>query len=382
MGTTPQPASSASEGHVEPRPEPAFPRRSRLAVLALTLSLLPVVSWASCATGLLDAEAEGAALWLASLPLALVGAILGFVNAHRLGRRPFADRPRDDRPFGRGMSLAAGILGLLSPVVTFFAGIPFVEITRGRRLVRRGKSRLPTTKTDPGWLDGPELPRLDAPEAAAAAWRENAATEHASVASFAHLSTQLIALGAPATLVEAAHQDALDEIRHARLCYGVARAIDGEEVGPAPFPWAVRPADEVPSFAQLAADALVEACLLEGASARLVAALAAADDVEPSIREVLRSIAADEGRHAAHGWHLIAWARAAGGAIVDEALARRLAAQPEHIEAALDPRWAEGQLERWGIPSRALWERCYADAYESVARRLAALIEGALAHAA
>ena len=41
--TTSVPHSSASHGHVEPRVEPAFPRRSRLAVVALILAVLPKV---------------------------------------------------------------------------------------------------------------------------------------------------------------------------------------------------------------------------------------------------------------------------------------------------------------------------------------------------
>lgn len=379
-----QPATSASESHVEPRVEPAFPRRSRLAVLALVLALLPFVSWAGCATGMLDPENEGAIAWVLSVPLALAGCIVGFVNASRLRRHRRSERPGDDRPLGRRMSLVAGVVGLLSPVVTLFAGIPFVQITRGRRLVRGGTSRLPATAADTGWLDDePTEPRrIDAPPAAADAWRENAATEHASVAAFAHLSTQLLALGAPAALVEAAHKDALDEVRHARVCYGLARAIDGRRVGPAAFPWAVRPADGAPTHARLAADALVEACLLEGASARLIAALAAADDVEPAIKGALRAIAADEGRHAAHGWQLIAWAREQGGAVVDEELWRALDGQPASIEAGLDSRWAEGQLARFGIPSSERWERCYRQAYEHTAARLAKMAPRSAARAA
>ncbi|MBC7172346.1 MAG: hypothetical protein H5U40_07975, partial [Polyangiaceae bacterium] len=33
-------------------------------------------------------------------------------------------------------------------------------------------------------------------------------------------------------LVEGAHRAALDEVRHARLCYGIATALDGVSVGP------------------------------------------------------------------------------------------------------------------------------------------------------
>merc|ERR1712198_179483 len=46
--------------------------------------------------------------------------------------------------------------------------------------------------------------------------------EHASVASFARHTLQLMSMGAPATLLVGSQQAALDEIRHAKMCYGIA----------------------------------------------------------------------------------------------------------------------------------------------------------------
>ena len=42
--------------------------------------------------------------------------------------------------------------------------------------------------------------------------------------------------GAPPELIEAANSDSLDEIRHADLCFSIARALDGRSESPAPFP--------------------------------------------------------------------------------------------------------------------------------------------------
>ena len=53
--------------------------------------------------------------------------------------------------------------------------------------------------------------------ALAARWRDNGLAEHASVASFSRHSLQLMALAAPADLVEATHRAAIDEISHAKV---------------------------------------------------------------------------------------------------------------------------------------------------------------------
>lgn len=61
-------------------------------------------------------------------------------------------------------------------------------------------------------------------DAVVKAWTTAARAEHASVASFARFTLQLLHLGAPADLVADAQQAGLDEVRHARLCFGVAVA--------------------------------------------------------------------------------------------------------------------------------------------------------------
>src|SRR6185437_10815965 len=82
-----------------------------------------------------------------------------------------------------------------------------------------------------GWgapeVVAPRVDGLDALDAGARAslaetWTVLALLEHASVASFARVSLQLLAVGAPGDLVGATHQAALDEIRHARLCFALA----------------------------------------------------------------------------------------------------------------------------------------------------------------
>src|SRR5688572_6390900 len=82
------------------------------------------------------------------------------------------------------------------------------------------------------------------------------------------ITLDLIALGAPPALVAAAQRDALDEIRHAELCFSLARALDGGALGPAPFPEVqrarARSSARPRALAQLAVDALIDGALHEG----------------------------------------------------------------------------------------------------------------------
>lgn len=55
-------------------------------------------------------------------------------------------------------------------------------------------------------------------------WAADAALEHSSIAAFAKLSLDLMAHGAPLDLVRAAHQAALEEIRHTEAACAMATA--------------------------------------------------------------------------------------------------------------------------------------------------------------
>ena len=60
--------------------------------------------------------------------------------------------------------------------------------------------------------------------------------EQASVASFARFSLDLLSVGAPADLVDDAHDAAKDEIQHAKLAFGLASFYLGETVQPTGYP--------------------------------------------------------------------------------------------------------------------------------------------------
>jgi hypothetical protein len=138
----------------------------------------------------------------------------------------------------------------------------------------------------------------------AAYWLDVAALEHASVASFARFTLDLLAVGAPAHLVAEAQRAALDEVEHARLAYGLASAYAGRTLGPGPLDVAgVAPCADA---GDLLRSVVMEGCV--GETVSVVEALAAADAAaDPAIIAAYRRIAADEQRHAELAWRTLAW---------------------------------------------------------------------------
>ena len=139
-----------------------------------------------------------------------------------------------------------------------------------------------------------------------AAWTEDAAMEHASIASFARFSLELLRFGAPADLCADAVRAAGDEVEHAEHCYGLASRLAGVTLGPDALPLG----PSVPLAADVdaaVAAAIVEGCVGETLAATLAASAARSATV-PAFREALEVIAADEARHAELAWRFVRWA--------------------------------------------------------------------------
>lgn len=367
-----------------PDPPPTPARWNPRAVRALAMALSPFVlttGFYLAATGLRLGFTRHAAVWLLGvLPLVtLAGVVLG-VLGHRRGAAVLRETPEHPAPLrGRWLGGAAsvgGALGVVYALLGFFATcLATMAFSRGRQLRRFGRVLLPPVAAGDTWTTRAMEVRVDesARDALAARWRENGRTEHASVAAFARLTLDLMALGAPAPLLAAAQRDAADEVRHTELCFSLARAIDGRDESPGAFPGAVRARTlsslRSVALAELAVDSLVDGALNEGLSARVVARLVGRSEDE-SIRAVLKEIAADEGRHAAHGWDVVAWCLDVGGAPVASALLGALDALPDVFETPLPAEARGGGWERWGVHGHAL----EAEAYDATLRDLRARV--------
>ncbi|MEM7153199.1 MAG: ferritin-like domain-containing protein [Myxococcota bacterium] len=163
-------------------------------------------------------------------------------------------------------------------------------------------------------------------------WLEDAQAEHASVAAFARATLELMAVGAPPSLLAEAQRAGLDEIRHAQQCFALAGHYGGHAVEPGALPaLAPRPS----TLARLAADTFAEGCVGETIAA-LVARRAARGCAQHDIARTLEAIADDETGHAALAWQTITWALQQGGPDVAEQLrsiAVALAPSPEPLPA-------------------------------------------------
>lgn len=379
---------------IEPRPTDAPTVGQAARLRNRSLALFGVSILALFGVGIASAALNSRMLLLAAGGTCALLALIGVGTAIASLVKSFAAHPTD--------SVGAILLGFTSTLANLaMAGVGAVAallstmtFSRGRQIRRFGKVLLPPVAPSSVANDWTR-PLVDAAEidfddvlardpvdaetraALAAQWRENGRTEHASVAAFARLTLDLVALGAPPALVAAAQRDALDEIRHAELCFALARSIDGRSESPAAFPEAARARTlsrvRAVALVELAVDSLVDGALHEGVSARIVAKLArrAAD---PTIRAILKQIASDEGRHSAHGWDVVRFCLAEGGAPVAHALASAVRMLPDAMKTELPADAASGGWERWGIMGSALEAEEYGRARASVARRVAELV--------
>jgi len=214
------------------------------------------------------------------------------------------DACRLDSECGQGLSCTLGESSLLEWQCTG----PGCAV--GRPLLVEGTPR--TSAPEVGRRDwiapediAPQLPKSAARRGALAAyWREVAALEHASVASFARFSLQLMSLGAPAELLADAQAAAADEVEHARLAYALASAYGGAPVGPGPL--ALDGVAMALDLDGIVTSLVEEACI--GETLGVAEALASADlTSDPVVREICQRIAIDEQRHAELAWRTLQW---------------------------------------------------------------------------
>lgn len=153
-------------------------------------------------------------------------------------------------------------------------------------------------------------------------WEQTALLEHASIASFARFSLELLALGAPVSLVARAHGAALEEITHAELAFGLATSFDGHARRPGPLPAAATPICASPA-------AVLLSTIRDGCIAETVASLDARDRIATACtkdeRDVLSRIAVDEEGHAELAFMAVAWIVSTYGDAVSPSLEAEIA---------------------------------------------------------
>ena len=222
----------------------------------------------------------------------------------------------------------------------------------GRPFVVEGRERVAALVERDDWVG--TIP-LDRPPLHAAAiartWAEHALAEHASVASFSRFILQLLACGAPATLVSAAHVALGEEIEHARLFFALASRFGGHPVGPAAVAvdGALEGSDD---FDEIVLATVREGCIAETISAWHIT-LAATLARDPSLAASLSRVAEQEVEHAALSWRFLAWALPRASASLRRRIEATLLAPARFVPrgSTLDPQVPDAEWRAHGILS-------------------------------
>jgi len=129
--------------------------------------------------------------------------------------------------------------------------------------------------------------------------------EHASVASFARHTLQLMTMGAPSTLLMGSQIAALDEIRHAKMSYSLANTFSGAIIHPSTL-------DIDGSVKALSKADIIQSVINEGCIGETIAAvganLGANYAKQTMVKDILKKIAIDESNHAQLAWTTVEWA--------------------------------------------------------------------------
>ncbi len=240
---------------------------------------------------------------------------------------------------GRGWAIAVGIVGALvgvgGIVSMVLLGLLLVAVAGaggawGRPLRLRGKILHPSLRQGSDWTRGarPDVSRLDKPTRAAleALWLHDAQKEHASVPAFSRISWMLAAVGAPAELMEGAHQAAMEEIDHTRRCFALAAGYGGRSHSVEPMPDLLLGGLDIKGdpLVYLAVESLKDGCLLEDFNADVAGECERACQ-DPATKDVLARIVREERSHAEFSWQMLDWLLARGGEKVRRAIVDSIA---------------------------------------------------------
>ena len=155
-----------------------------------------------------------------------------------------------------------------------------------------------------------------------------------------------MALGAPPDLLRDTQNATLDEIAHAQLCFALASSYAGRDIGPGSMNITGALGDESDVDA-IVLSVIVEACIGETLAA-CMASQAGKTAQDPVVADVLRTIAADELRHAALGWRFLRWCMQQADVVGRERTRRAFAAALAGVASTPMPAASPHPLDQHG----------------------------------
>ncbi len=182
------------------------------------------------------------------------------------------------------------------------------QVCPGRPFLVDGHCRLADTVARSDWGHALALTAVadeHGRAALAAGFAEAAAFEHASVASFSRFTLELLAVGAPASLVAGAVRATAEEIEHARLFFALASYHGGAPVGPGPL-------DVAGALARVDLESAAVRAAAEGCIAETISAWQAGEAArvtrDPVVAARLAELAEEELQHCELAWRFVRWA--------------------------------------------------------------------------
>ena len=135
-------------------------------------------------------------------------------------------------------------------------------------------------------------------------WLTQAEAEHASIASFSRHTLQLMSIGAPSELITRSQQASIDEIEHAKLCYGFASEFMRTNIYPGPL-------DTAGSLGNMDMEEIIESVVRDGCIQETMSAIEGHFRAHYATEEVIKisltKLAADEAKHSQLAWDTIKW---------------------------------------------------------------------------
>ena len=135
-------------------------------------------------------------------------------------------------------------------------------------------------------------------------WLDQAEAEHASVASFARHTLQLMSLGTPTQFLAASQEASKDEIEHSKISFGFASSFLGSPFGPGPLN--VEGSLKKMDVAKIIGSIIREGCIEETISA-VEAHFREHFAQDTAVKKALSQIASDETSHAQLAWDAVYW---------------------------------------------------------------------------
>ena len=182
----------------------------------------------------------------------------------------------------------------------------------GRPFTVDGKSYVTTSRGDDSELETSwtnkkleaSFPNTSYDQGIGLRWIESAEAEHASIASFARHTLQLLSLNVPSNLLISSQEAAIDEVRHRETSYGVANAILKTNIRPDVF-------DVQQVLEELSSDDIIKSIVQEGCIEETISAIqlnmAANLASHPLLKKYMLKIAQEEANHAQLAWNTIQW---------------------------------------------------------------------------